>query len=157
MLVVCGAALLLGACEVNVRSDAGGGETEAGNSSGQVSINAPGFGLNMNLPAALKAQIGGDGQLIFPGASMSGLNVNAGAAGGNVQLSFATPAAVQEVLAWYQDPARAIAMTGLSVQQTADGYRISGRAADGGGPFTLQLSPGAGGGTQGQLNLSDQR
>lgn len=146
------AALLLAGCEMSVKSDAGGD----GNSA--VSIKAPGLGLDVDLPAMLKANIEGGGDLIFPGATMSGVNVNAsagtGAGQGAVQLNFETPAAVREVLAWYQDPARALAMTGIAVEPVSSGgYRISGQAADGGGPFSVELSPKAGGGTQAQLSL----
>ncbi len=153
-LVMAGAAaVLLSGCEVSMKTDADSG----GN--GQVSVKAPGIGLNVDLPAMVKAEIDGGGDLIFPGATMSGLNVSASAgagagSAGNVQLRFETPAAVREVLAWYQDPARALAMTGISVQQVGNGgYRVSGQAAEGGDPFSIELAPKAGGGTQAQLSL----
>ncbi len=159
LVMVAGAALVLSACEMSVKTDGDGG----GNGTGAVSVQAPGIGLNVNLPAMLKAEIAGGSDLIFPGATMSGLKVNALAGPGDqpggqssVQLRFETPAAVREVLAWYQDPARALAMTGLSVEQVGSGgYRINGRASDGGGPFSLELAPKAGGGTQAELSLRD--
>jgi hypothetical protein len=150
------AALLLAGCEINVKGDAGADANVAG---GEVSLKAPGIGLNVNLPDALKAEISGDNNLVFPGASVSGLNINAGAGpgqGGNsVRLSFTTPAAVEEVLAWYRDPARAIAFNGVSVQRDGAGYRITGNNADGGDPFSVRLAPGNGGGTSAQLELQN--
>jgi hypothetical protein len=145
------AALALAGCEVSVKGDGAGGNTAGG----EVQVKAPGFGLNVDLPAALKAELSGDTALLFPGASMSGVNVTAGAGeAGSVQLSFTTPAAVQEVLAWYRDPARAVTFGNLNVQQQGAGYRISGTATDGGGPFSLNLNPAPGGGTQGQISLT---
>jgi hypothetical protein len=155
LIVTGAAALLLGGCEMSVKTDAADG----GNGTGELSVKAPGVGLNIDLPAMVKAEIDGGGDLIFPGSTMNGLNLNASAgtgAGnqGNVQLKFETPAAVREVLAWYQDPARAPAMTGISVQQVGTGgYRISGQAQEGGDPFNVELAPKAGGGTQAKLNL----
>jgi hypothetical protein len=147
------AALLLAGCELSVKGDPNG------NGNGSVSVNAPGIGLNVDLPAMVKAEIGGGGDLIFPGANMSGVNVVASssdAAGGGpaVELRYETPAAVREVLAWYQDPARALAMSGISVEPLAGGgYRVSGASAEGGGPFAVELAPKAGGGTQGRIRL----
>jgi hypothetical protein len=147
------AALLLAGCEVSVKGGADG------NGSGSVSVNAPGMGLNVDLPAMIKTEISGGGDLMFPGATMSGVNVVASSAdaagnGPAVELRYETPAAVREVLAWYQDPSRALALTGINVAPLAGGgYRVSGSSADGGGPVAVELSPRAGGGTQARISL----
>jgi hypothetical protein len=148
------AAALVAGCDVSVK-----GETD-GSGNGSLSVKAPGVGLNVDLPAMVKAEISGGGDLMFPGATMSGVNVAAfstDAAAGNgpaVELRYETPAAVREVLAWYQDPSRALALTGINVAPLAGGgYRVSGSSADGGGPVAVELSPRAGGGTQARISL----
>ena len=67
--LVGAAVLLLAGCEVSVKGD------PDGNGNGSVSVNAPGIGLNVDLPAMITTEISGGGDLMFPGATMSGVNV----------------------------------------------------------------------------------
>lgn len=155
------AGLLLAACEMKVGGDgeAGGNASAPANGAvrdGQISIDTPGFDMKLDIPQALRSKIDGDGALIYPGATMNGLNVtatgNEGAGQGRVEMRFSTPDAIAQVANWYRDPARAAAgLTGVSVRQDGGGFRISGAGANGGDPFDLRLTPAPGGGTQAQL------
>jgi hypothetical protein len=164
ILVIAGAALLLGGCEVSVKrdGDAGAGGNAAAPETvrdGQIAIDTPGFDMKLDIPEALRSEIGGDGDLIYPGSKIGGLNISAGKEAahgrGQVQMRFTTADAPDKVAAWYRDPARAAALTGVSVQQEGTGYRIRGADKNGSDPFDLRLSAAPGGGTQAELLLRD--
>lgn len=162
--MIAALALLLGGCEVSVKRD---GEDKAGAKSaapsevrdGEISIDTPGFDMKLDIPDAIRSQISGDSDIIYPGSTVSGLNVSAnadnGKGQGRVQMRFTSPDAPAKVVQWYRDPARAATFTGVSVQQDGAGYRVSGSDGNGGEPFDLRLSPADGGGTQAQLTLQD--
>ncbi len=165
VLIIGTAALLLGGCEVSVKRD---GEAKADAPApaqsaardGEISIDTPGFDMKLDIPAALRSEISGDSDIIYPGSQVNGLNVTANQDGGKgrsqVQMRFTSPDAPDKVAAWYRDPARAETLTGVSVRQEGAGFRISGTGKDGGDPFDLSLSPASGGGTQAQLNLQNR-
>jgi hypothetical protein len=161
VLTIGSAALLLGGCEVSVKRDGDTkpeAATETAARDGEVSIDVPGFDMKLQIPDALRSQISGDSDIVYPGSKMTGLNVtateNKGQGKGQVQMRFTSADAPDKVAAWYRDPARAATITGVSVQQDGSGFRVSGAGKEG-DPFDLRLSPGAGGGTQAQLTLRD--
>jgi hypothetical protein len=165
VLVIVAAAALLCGCEVNMKRDGevtadGKAPAETAARDGEIAIDVPGFDMKVQIPDALRSQISGNSDIIYPGSTMNGLNVtateNKGQGGGQVQMRFTSADAPDKVAAWYRDPARAATLAGVSVQQDGAGFRISGAGKDGGDPFDLRLSPGSGGGTQGQLTLRDR-
>lgn len=158
------AALLLAGCEMSVKRDGETGTSAnaaapAAVRDGQISIDTPGFDMKLDIPDALRSQISGDSNLIYPGSKIGGLNIaagqDAGQGKGRVQMRFTTPDAPDKVAAWYRDPARAAELTGVSVAREGGGYRVSGGAKGGGDPFDLRLSAAPGGGTLGELLLRD--
>lgn len=162
VLVISG--FLLAGCEMRVEGDGEArtdGKAPAAQAArdGEVSIDVPGFDMKLQIPDALRSQISGDSDIIYPGSKMNGLNVtateNKGQGGGQVQMRFTSTDAPETVAAWYRDPARAATLVGVSVQQDGAGFRISGAGKEG-DPFDLRLSPGSGGGTQAQLSLRDR-
>jgi len=164
VLVIAAAALLLAGCEVNVKDDGatadGKAPAETAARDGEIAIDVPGLDMKLQIPDALRSQISGDSDIIYPGSKMTGLNVtaaeNKGQGKGQVQMRFTSADAPDKVAAWYRDPARAATLVGVSVRQDGSGFRISGTGKDGGDPFELRLSPGSGEGTQAQLTLRDR-
>ena len=163
-LAVLATAALLGACEAKVgtgdgnRSEpAGGGET-AKAEDGKIAFKGPGFDFAINVPdMAKKANVEDNEGLIYPGASITGLAVDADGMqdgkGGAVDLSFTSPDAPEKVVAWYRDSARAPAFT-LS---GGNGGKMAGSTKPDGDRFSLELSRKAGGGTDARLTIHDQR
>jgi hypothetical protein len=160
------AAALLGACEVSVNRNGDKAEGD-GNAAaqgavrdGEISIDTPGFDMKVDIPDAIRSEISGDSDIVYPGSTVSGLNVTANSDNGkgrsSVRMRFTSPDAPDKVAAWYREPARAATFTGVSVQQEGTGYRISGTNAGGGDPFNLLLSPAPAGGTQAELTLQDR-
>lgn len=168
-LLAITALALLGACEMKIGKDekAEGAPQEAASASaagkaeeGSISIDAPGFDMKLNIPEALQAQIGADGDILYPGSKLSGLHVQAdegkGPEQGSVELRFTAADPPGKVAAWYRDPAQAKELTVSSAQQEGQGYRITGTSKGDSDPFTLTLTPAAGGGTEGRIVLQDR-
>lgn len=161
------AAALLAGCDVKVGKDK---EPQTGPASasaegkaedGSISIDAPGFDMKLNIPDAIRANVGTDGDILYPGAKLSGLHVQANADKGgsdqdSVELRFTASEAPAAVAAWYRDPARAKQLSVSSAEQQGAGYRIAGTSKDDGDPFTLTLTPASGGGTEGRIMLQDR-
>ena len=159
------ALVLLGACEMKVGKDKEGAATEQAASAegqseeGTISIDAPGFDMRVNLPAALRAQLGADGDILYPGAKFAALHVKAddgSGAGGSAELRFSTTDAPDKVAAWYRDPNQAKELTVASVEPDGNGYRIAGTRKGDSDPFTVSLQP-ASGGTDGVIVLRDRQ
>ena len=161
------ALILLAACEMKVGTDKdekaatqATASAEGKSEDGSISIDAPGFDLKLNIPDALRAQVGSDGEILYPGSKLAGLHVQAADGSGpgedSVELRFTTGDAPAKVAAWYRDPAQAKELVVTSVAQQGEGYRISGTSKPDGDPFELTLSPAAGGGTEGRILLQDR-
>ncbi|HEY0111957.1 MAG TPA: hypothetical protein VGB59_02265 [Allosphingosinicella sp.] len=127
---------------------------------GRISIKAPGFDLAINLPKQLatEASRNNDSKIIYPGATVAGLHVAAGAAegkgaGSEVEMRLSTADPVDRVLAWYRDPARAEGFTLDQVERAEGGYLLTGTQKRDRHPFKLRLLPKAGGGTDGRLTI----
>ncbi|HEX8444501.1 MAG TPA: hypothetical protein VF631_12735 [Allosphingosinicella sp.] len=165
VLVIGTAALLLAGCEVSVKREGeakaeGAAPAQSAARDGEISIDTPGFDMKLDIPAALRSQISGDSDIIYPGSQVNGLNVTAdqdnGKGRSQVQMRFTSADAPAKVAAWYRDPTRAETLAGVSVQQEGPGFRIKGTGKDGGDPFDLRLSAAPGGGTQAELNLQNR-
>jgi hypothetical protein len=161
---VAAAALALTACEARLGNDArpSNGSAENKAEEGQLSINAPGVEMKINIPQGLRheAHMNDDSGLVYPGATMSGIHVEGGRedqkSDGEVELRFNTGDAPDAVARWYQDPARAGDFTIATANREGPAYVFAGtRIKDGGGRFRITLAPRAGGGTDGRLLLSD--
>ena len=161
------ALILLAACEMKVGTDKDEKaatqttvSAEGKSEDGSISIDAPGFDLKLNIPDALRAQVGADGDVLYPDSKLAGLHVQAndgsGAGEDSVELRFTTADAPSKVAAWYRDPKQATELNVASTQQQGESYRIAGTSKSDGDPFTLTLRPAAGGGTEGRILLQDR-
>ena len=164
-LAAATAVLLLAACEARFGNDVqpgGNGSAENKAEEGQVSINAPGVQMKINIPEGLRheASIRDDGGLIYPGSTMSGMHIEGGRDGeqgrseGQVELRFTTADGPDTVARWYQDPARAGDFTIASASRDGAAYVFAGTKKDGDGRFRIRLAPRQGG-TDGRVLLSD--
>ena len=163
------AAALLVACEARIGNDAppvAENATAAGRAEeGRVTVEAPGFNLSINIPESIRvrAEIGEEGGLIYPGSTFAGVHVQGGPEGadgdrdGEVELRFSTGDAPGQVVAWYRDPARGGDFTVQAARQEGTGFVVSGTGRRDGERFTLRIAPRAGGGAEGRLLLSDAR
>ena len=170
--------VLLTACEARIGKDdtaagdgkpqgsasasSGTGGASAGTQSkeGELSIDAPGFQMKLDIPKALsdRAGVDSDSGILYPGSSLGGLHVQARGQGSEdqVELRFTTADAPDKVLAWYRDPARASDFTLASANRSGAGYAVRGTEKGDGDPFDLSLNPRSGGGTEGILKLRDR-
>ncbi len=175
-IATLGAVALLGACDVNIDNE----ETRAGeraesaalaeqpaagkSEEGRFSIKGPGFDMKINIPEemASRASADGDNDLLYPGAAISGMHVEAldgkaSKTNSGVELRFTSSDAPEKVAAWYRDPARATGFAVGSAAREGGAILISGTEKSDGDPFSVRLSPATGGGTEGRLVLSDRR
>jgi hypothetical protein len=161
------AALLLGACEARVDPDEADNEAanvqvsaEGKAEEGKISVKAPGFDLKFTLPKGMvgEARAERDSKLLYPGAVLRGMAIAAGESSGKggdseVEIGFSTPDALDKVVAWYRDPARA---EGFRLERTAkegEGWLVTGVQKRDGHRFKLRLAPRPGGGTDGRLTV----
>ena len=163
--LLAGAALLT-ACEARIGNDAPPVEANASAAGkaeeGRLTVSAPGLNMSIDIPESLSgdARMDGDSDLIYPGANFGGIHIQSGAEPaegereGEVELRFTTGDAIDRVVAWYRDPARAADFTLEAARRDGDAAVISGTGRREGERFTLRLTP-RGGGTEGRLVLSD--
>ena len=160
------AVLVLIACDARIGNDVqprGNGSAENKAEEGQVSINAPGVQMKINIPEGLRheASIHDNGGLIYPGSTMSGMHVEGGRDGeqgksdGEVELRFASTDVPDTVAHWYQDPGRGHDFTIATASRDGVAYVFAGTRTDGDGRFHVRLAPRQGGGTDGRVLLSD--
>ena len=167
-LLLAGAALLT-ACEEQTSETAsaraGGSETASSalnkSEEGKLSIKAPGFDMKINIPTGLADRTDADSELIYPGAALGGMHIEAGSetAGkrnSGVELRFTSGDPITKVAAWYRDPARDGAFSTASVRRDGQAMVIAGTQKSDGDPFNLRLSPAPAGGTEGRLTLTDR-
>lgn len=171
-LAAMAAILLLAGCEARIGKEAGKAKdqeagrparasAEARAEEGQLSIDAPGFALKLDIPAGLaeRADLDSDSGILYPGAALSGMHVEArdraGAGRSMVELRFVSSDPPAKVAAWYRDPARAKDFSVSSSRREGGAIAIAGTEKEDGDPFDLTLSPRSGGGTDGRLRLRD--
>ncbi len=122
------------------------------------SMNVPGFNMKMPIPDGIRnnAEIDSDGEMLYPGATFSGMHVEGGKKGqsddGAVEIRFTSADAPQKVAAWYRDPARKD-FTVVSARQEGDAFVILGRQKAEADEFKIRLTPKANGGTDGRLAI----
>lgn len=156
---------LLGACEARFGNDAAtvdaNATAENRSEAGKMTIEAPGFNLQMDIPESVlnDADMDGDSALFYPGAQFGGIHIQGGRdAGGQdgVELRFTTGDDIARVAAWYRDPARDAHFTVASAVAEGNGFVLSGTDKSDNDPFTLRIAPRAGGGTEARLFLTDR-
>jgi len=168
-LAATAAALALTGCEAKFGNDVqprGNGSAENKAEEGEVSINAPGVQMKINIPEGLRheASIHDDSGLVYPGSTMSGMHIEGGRerpgeqgkSEGEVELRFASTDGPDVVARWYQDPARARNFTIASATREGPAYVFAGTRTDGDGRFRVRLMPRQGGGTDGRVLLADR-
>ncbi len=155
---------LLGACEARIGNDApsvaDNATAEGRAEQGRLTIEAPGFNLQLDIPESVmtRADMDGDSALIYPGSSFGGIHVQGNRAGTDedqVELRFSTGDEIGRVAAWYRDPARGSSFAIASDSAEGAGFVISGTGRREDERFTLRIAPRAGGGTEARLLLSD--
>jgi hypothetical protein len=160
------AAALLVACEARIGNDAPPVEENASAAGraeeGRLTVEAPGFNMSISIPEGIRSRAEMDeGSLLYPGSDFAGMHIQGGGdgpgaeGGGEVELRFTTGDAPGQVVGWYRDPARGQEFTLEAARQEADGFVVTGTDRQDGDRFTLRIAPGAGGGTEGRLLLSD--
>jgi predicted small secreted protein len=159
------AALALTACDARFGNDVqptGNGSAENQAQEGELSINAPGVQMRINIPEGLRheASIHDDSGLVYPGSTMSGMHIEGAREGqtksdGEVELRFASNDGPDVVAHWYQDPARARDFTIASATREGPAFVFAGTKKNGEGRFRIHLTPRQGGGTDGRVLLSD--
>jgi len=132
--------------------------SQNGSEDGKVSINVPGFQMKVSIPkAARDATVSGSSDILYPGSSVSGVNVQAKAdeegGKGTVQLRFASPVAPDKLAAWYRDRARAPQIEVTSVTSSGTGFVVNGTKKDGDAHFTIKFDP-SGTGSGGELTIT---
>jgi hypothetical protein len=156
-------ALALTACEARFGNDArpsGNGSAENKAEEGEVSINAPGFQMKIDIPEGIRreANIHDDSGIIYPGSIVGGIHVEGGRergkSDGEVELRFTSADPPDRVAGWYRDPARAGDFTVAAAAREGEAYVFSGTTRDN-GHFRVRLAPRAGGGTEGRALLSE--
>lgn len=171
LLPIAVAALLLTACEGRIGMDEGNAAAETNGvaasaegkaEDGRVTIKAPGIDMSINIPESIRTRtnVDGDSKIIYPGATLSGMHVQGGSGDlGNsgVEIRFTSADAPDRVAAWYRDSARAGDFAIRSASSVGNSQVISGITSGEEDPFTLRLNPGASGGTDARLALSDRR
>ena len=161
------AAALLGACEAKIdpdKADNGSAAAlpaaEGKAEEGKISVKAPGFDLKFTLPKGMAAEARAerDSKLLYPSAVLRGMAIAAGQGTGKggdseVEIGFSTPDALDKVLAWYRDPARAEGFRLDRAAKEGDGWLLSGVQKRDDHAFRLRLGPRPGGGTDGRLTV----
>jgi hypothetical protein len=167
LIAALGALAILGACEMKIGKDderaakadspAAADQPAAGKAEeGRFSVKGPGFDMKVNMPMGV-AETDGGNDLFYPGAAISGLHIEAAKPSSGVELRFTTADAPEKVAAWYRDPGRANGFQIQSAKQEGDAVLISGTQKSDGDPFSVRLSSGSGGGTEGRLLLSGRK
>ena len=138
----------------------GGNGADTDNASGtapaRFSIDTPVFKANVSLPklALDSRNVDFNGVHLYPGSSVTGMDVNATADQERgepvVTIRFASPAQPQTVRDWFHD--QLTKKAGFTLTRDAGG--LSG-TTDEGKPFRMTLEPGEGGKAQGTITIAE--
>ncbi|MEO7276423.1 MAG: hypothetical protein ABIW33_00165 [Sphingomicrobium sp.] len=153
-LLVCFA---LAGCNVQAKhdgdNDGNGNETVniSGGADGKLSFDLPFAKGQLKLPKGAMAHgnFDIDGVKMYPGATVTGFNVNAADKGSVVDIAFKAPAPPEQVRAYFLDQFKKKGVTA-----SASGDAVSG-ISDDGSPFTIRVQPD-GGGSQGMVEIHDK-
>lgn len=150
ILLLAGGIALLAACDAEVTSKQDSAEKVAisGAADGEVKFDLPFAKGSVKLPAAMmkSADFDIDGVKMYPGASVSGFNVDAQDGKALVDIAFTAPAAPDAVRGYFLEQFKA-----KGVDAKADGQGISGTSKDG-DLFTMNFAAD-GAGTKGEIRI----
>ena len=144
---------LLAGCDVHSKNPAAGDDnvTIHADEKGRIAFNLPIGNGHVNIPASMmhKGDFDIDGVKLMPGSQMTGLNVEAGHEGADVDMSFTSPAPPDQVRSYFLDQFKQ-----KGVEAGLSGDAVSGRAKDG-NQFVIHLSP-SGTGSTGKIEIHDK-
>ena len=163
LALVLAAAALAAGCEAKIgkdeTADTGNAVATAKAEEGRVSIKGEGVDLSIKIPEGVRNEIraDSDSKILPTGATLTGMHVqgDSGGKGGNVEMRFRVDRPVEQVAAWYRDPARAQDFTIASATSEGADTVLSGKMKEGDGDFTVRLAA-EGAATQGRITLSDR-
>jgi hypothetical protein len=155
------------ACDGNVRPEEpdnvvtnGHVSAEGKSEEGKISLKMPGVDMTLSLPKGVadEARAERDSKLLYPGSTLRGMAIAAGAdsdksGDSEVEIRFSTPDPVDKVAAWYRDPARAGGFQLKRAAKEGGGWLVTGIQKRDEHSFKLRLSPRPGEGTNGQLTV----
>ncbi|HYW17285.1 MAG TPA: hypothetical protein VE891_14180 [Allosphingosinicella sp.] len=161
------ASALLCACDSEARLDEPDNavandhvSAEGKSEEGKISLKMPGVDMTLSLPKGVadQARSERDSKLLYPGATLRGMAIAAGpdsekSGDSEVEIRFSTPDPLDQVAAWYRDPARS---DGFQLRRSAregDSWLVDGVQKRDDHRFKLRLSPRPSGGTNGQLTV----
>ncbi|MFL6857652.1 MAG: hypothetical protein ACJ8EB_07055 [Allosphingosinicella sp.] len=155
---------LLGAChKEGAREVAQGNEAvsaEGQAEEGKISVHAPGFNLTLDLPKEVSRSVrtDRDSKIIYPNSSLLGMAVAAGKGGdqggeSEVEMRFRAAAPLDQVAAWYRDPARSADFRLEGIAQEGGATVVHGLKNSDRHPFKVRLVAASGGGTDGRLTI----
>lgn len=166
LVLLLAGATALSACEARIGNDAPPVEANASAAGkaqeGRLTVSAQGFNMSIDIPEGLREHDNDDDDMLYPGAALGGLHVQAGderrngERRGEVELRFTTGDAPDRVAAWYRDPARQGVFTVQSAGREGEAYVVAGTGRRDNDRFTLRVAPRAGGGSEGRLLISDR-
>jgi hypothetical protein len=146
--------------DVSINMQADGDSSVAAGSDGdkgKLSITTDGFEAKIAMP---KIDMGGgdfeiDGVKLYPGATVTGVNINANDKGGSgastVDFRYTAPATPDTVRDWY---AKEFKARGVTATTSANG--IAGISKDGDN-FTMTFAPSGEGKTSGTIRVTDKK
>ena len=144
---------LLAGCNVHSKNPATGDDNVSihADENGQIAFDLPIGNGKVNIPTSMmhKGDFDIDGVKLMPGSEMTGLNVEAGHQGANVDMSFTSPAAPDRVRAYFLDQFKQ-----KGVEAALSGDAIAGKSKDG-SQFVIHLSPN-GTGSTGKIVIHDK-
>jgi hypothetical protein len=144
---------LLAACDVHSKSPAKGGDnvTIKADEGGNLEFNLPIVEGKMKVPAGMMhhGDIDIDGVKLMPGSTVSGFSLFAGKKGSTVHMTFKSPAAPDQVRAYYVEQFKR-----QGVEVALAGNTLSGKSKDG-SPFTIAIAAN-GTGSQGRIDIQDE-
>ena len=146
--------LVLAGCNVQAKHDNDKNETvriSASDADGNVSFDLPFAKGEVKLPDGAVihgSDVDIDGVKLYPGASVTGFNIDAKDKNSVVSIAFKTPAPADKVRAYFLDEFKKKGVTA-----SASGDAVSGTSKDG-SPFQIQVT-GTGNESQGTIRLVD--
>ncbi|HEX8574494.1 MAG TPA: hypothetical protein VF759_17265 [Allosphingosinicella sp.] len=127
---------------------------------GKISLKMPGVDMTISLPKGVadEARAERDSKLLYPGSTLRGMAIAAGAGSeksgdSEVEIRFSTPDPPDKVASWYRDPARADGFTLDRSARNGDSWDMAGVQKRDEHRFKLRLSPRPAGGTDGRLTV----
>ena len=144
---------LLAGCNVHTKNPAGGDESVSINAdeSGNISFNLPIAQGQVKVPSGFMhhGDVDIDGVKLMPGSSGTGFKMDAHDHGATVKMSFSAPASPDQVRSYFVDQFKK-----QGVEASIDGDAVTGKSKDG-SPFTIHVSPAAGG-SQGKIEIQSK-